>query len=100
MIRSPYSLIRSCELASVIVYNSRKEDSMRLRVVKKALLYALALGLLSAGTAAADGGPHKTRVDCGRGQSLNQALTSHEQVLVVEFTGTCTGDVVVGRSDV
>src|SRR5580693_515234 len=75
---------------------------MRQRFTNKAVLFSVALALLSTGAAVADdqAGPTTIRVDCGQGQSLAQALASRARVLVVEFTGTCTGRVDVARSDV
>ena len=86
---------------------------MRRMLGNKVVLFPLALALLvagavgfamlAAGSAVADDGGHgqrTVRVDCSRGQSLNHALSSEEKASVVEFTGTCTGSVNVGRSDV
>src|SRR6185369_9220706 len=76
---------------------------MRPQARKKIVPYTLALALLSAGAAVADDGGHKGHVDCGKGQSLNQALASYDndnKALVVEFTGTCTGNVTIPGSDI
>jgi hypothetical protein len=75
---------------------------MKPRIVKNAVICSLALALLGAGAALADdeNEPRTIRVDCGQGQSLNEALAARARVLVVEFTGTCAGSVTIARGDV
>jgi hypothetical protein len=74
---------------------------MRQRFLGKFVVSSLAVAVISVGGAYAENeGGHTLRVNCARGQSLNQALASSGTPLVVEFTGTCTGEVDIKRSDV
>src|SRR5215472_16004484 len=75
---------------------------MKPRIVKDAVFCSFALALLGAGAALADDeeGPRTIRVDCGQGQSLNEALAARARLLVVEFTGTCARGVTIARDDV
>jgi hypothetical protein len=41
-----------------------------------------------------------SKVDCNKGQSINKALTSKSDDLVVEFSGTCAEDVLIARDRV
>jgi hypothetical protein len=77
---------------------------MRQGVVLKAVLWSLALVLMSGSVALAkdnDGEGHVVRVDCRHGNhSLSHALGPNEKAEVVEFTGTCTGEFDVLRDGV
>lgn len=75
----------------------------------KGLGWMVALGLIAAttGLAAAPSGlagltakEIKFKIDCDKGQSLQQAVNRQDRELVVEFVGTCVEDVVIGRGDV
>lgn len=44
--------------------------------------------------------PKSIQVDCAKGESINAALSSAAETLVIEFTGVCAEDVVIGRDDV
>lgn len=68
-------------------------------LLKTGVMLALALALPSAGALRADG-PVQLSVDCARGQSLSQALGIPPRPLVVEFMGTCTGDVEIPGNDI
>jgi hypothetical protein len=52
------------------------------------------------GAAFADQGPHTVYVDCAEGQTLRKALSKQNRPLIVEFTGTCTGDVLIPGDDI
>lgn len=52
------------------------------------------------GTAFAQPGPHTVQVDCAAGETLGHALSKHNRPLIVEFTGTCTGDVLIPGDDI
>lgn len=55
--------------------------------------------LVAAGVQAKDT-PKSIQVDCGKGESLNAALADGAATLVVEFSGVCAEDVVIGRGNV
>lgn len=77
---------------------------MRQGVVLKAVLWSLALVLVSGSIAFAkdgDDGGRTVRVDCRHGsRALSHALGPNEKASVVEFTGTCTGEFDVLRDGV
>lgn len=49
---------------------------------------------------AAKANPKIIEVDCGKHQSINEALADNAPLLTVKFTGTCAEDVVIARDDV
>jgi hypothetical protein len=53
-----------------------------------------------AAAALAKDAPKSIAVDCAKGESINAALASAAQALIIEFTGVCAEDVVIGRDDV
>lgn len=72
-------------------------------VVKRSLILLLSLFALSLGTAHADSdGPQTVRVDCADEETLAKALERkhHTKPLIVEFTGTCTGNVEIPDDDI
>src|SRR6185369_3699304 len=55
--------------------------------------------LVAAGVQAKDA-PKSIHVDCAKGESLNAALADGAAALMVEFSGVCAEDVVIGRGNV
>ena len=73
-----------------------------MRGVQRFAIVGVALILLMGLVAEAGSAPGvKTiRVDCNRGDSINQALADKADGLIIEIQGTCQEDVVVARDDV
>ena len=73
-----------------------------MRGVQRCAIVGVALILLAGLVAEAGSAPGvKTiRVDCNRGDSINQALADKADGLIIEIQGTCQEDVVVARDDV
>ena len=75
---------------------------MNRTLLRTGLLVSLGITMLSAEAALAGHGqaPHTERVDCAQGKTLSQALDMHPRPLIVEFTGTCTGDITIPGDDI
>ena len=65
----------------------------------KTVVGMLALSLMTAGVSHANEA-NTHRINCAEGKKLQQALSKNYRPLIVEFTGTCTGDVVIPGDDI
>jgi hypothetical protein len=79
-----------------------EKEGCVMRGVQRFAIVGAALILLMGLVAEAGSAPGvKTiRVDCNRGDSINQALADKADGLIIEVQGTCQEDVVVARDDV
>ena len=79
-----------------------EKEGCVMRGVQRFAIVGVALFLLMGLVAEAANTPGiKTiRVDCNRGDSINQALADRADELIIEISGTCQEDVVIARDDV